>query len=72
MGHESDDHHGGCYRISVSKISNIINRASKHIKMTPISVEEYLRNEVAEKDKILGANKLDETMDQYTRLYENE
>ena len=41
------------------------------MKTTPITVKEYLKNEVAKKDKLLGAKALIELINHYTKLYEN-
>ena len=45
-------------------------RTNRLVKISPIRAEEYLKNELARKDKMLGANKLDELTDHYTKLYQ--
>ena len=65
-----NDHHGIRYMIRVPLMGCIITRTNRHIKMTAFTEEEYLRNEVAKKDKRQGANRLNELLDHYTKLYE--
>ena len=72
VGHGSNNHHGRSYKIRVSKMSHIIIRTNRHVKNIPITVEEYMRNEVTKKDKILGANRFNKLINHYTKLYENE
>ena len=50
----------------------LITGTNRHIITTAITVEKYLRNEVAKKDKMLGAKRLSGLIDHYTKLYENE
>ena len=41
-------------------------------KPPPITVEEYMRNEVVKKDKMIGVDRLNELVLFHRRLYENE
>ena len=70
--HTSYGDHGKSYRIRVLKMGYIISRTDRHVKTTPITVEEYLENEVVKKDKTVGENRVDKLVDHYTKLYENE
>ena len=71
-GHGSDDHPRRNHRIRVSELSCIIARANRHVTTIPFIVEEYLRNEVAKKNKTLGTNRLNEAMDNYEKPHGNE
>ena len=65
----SYDHHERSYRMRVSKMGHISTRTNRHIKTTPIMLDEYLRKEVVEKVKILGADIFNKLVDHYTKLY---
>ena len=50
----SDDHHGRSYKIQVTEMSHITTRTRRHVKITQITAEEHLRNEVSKEDKLKG------------------
>ena len=68
--HKSDYHHGRSYRIRVFKDGQHHHQDKQTYQMTLTTVEEYLKNEVAE-DKMPEANRHYETVDiteSYMRL----
>ena len=71
MSHRADDHHGRSYKIRLLKMGCIITRTSRNTKCFPITVGEYLRNEVAKKNKLLWKSRLNELI-KPVKLYENE
>ena len=46
MGHGIEDHRGRNYKIRLTKTRCIINGMKRDVKASPISLEEYLRNEM--------------------------
>ena len=55
----------------VTKMGSMITRTKRHVKTTPVTTEEYLRNEVSKKNISQGADRSDKPVDQYTKLYEH-
>ena len=43
----------------------------RHVKTTPITAEDYLRNRVCKKSVLKTAYKFDELVDHYTKLYKH-
>ena len=43
----ADENSGKCYEIRVTKMGYTITRTKRHIKTTPITAEDYLRNDVS-------------------------
>ena len=52
VGHGTDKHKGRSYKIQVMKIGYIITRIKTLEKASPISVEDYLRKEISENNRL--------------------
>ena len=46
VGAGSHNHSNGSYTITITRIGHIVTRNSKHIKTTPITAEQYLRDQL--------------------------
>ena len=47
IGHKSEEHDRRRYKIRVTKTGCTITRTKKHVKDTPISADDCLRNEMS-------------------------
>ena len=47
VGHGADDHKSRSYKVQVTKTGCIITRTKGHVRVTPISAENYLRKEIS-------------------------
>ena len=67
IGQGSKDHSGRCNKIRETKIRHIITRIKWYVKTTPISTEDYLRNEMVIANKHQTDDKLNENTDLFTK-----
>ena len=70
-GHRSDYHSGRSYKIRVIKMGHMITRTERHVKTKPITVEDFIRNEMSKNNQLQMVDKFDELVDHSTKLYKH-
>ena len=68
MGHGSEDHKCQKYRIRVMKTGSTITRTKRHLKPTPISVEDYMRKEILKTNRQQTDDKLNDLIDCFAQI----
>ena len=72
IGHASDDHNGRNYRIRVTKIGLMfITIMKRYVMATPISTEDYLRNEASKAKYPCTADRVNELLDHFLKLHKH-
>ena len=56
--HGAEDNRGTSYKIRVTKTRCIITRVKRHVKATPISVEDYLRKDMSKANRTQTINSM--------------
>ena len=49
--HGDDEHNGRSYKISITKMQTVVTRTARYVKPTPISVEQYFRDQMSKHDQ---------------------
>ena len=63
MEHDSEDQKGKGYEIRLMKTRCIVTRMHRHVRATPISVEDDLRKEMSKANRPQVDTKLNQLMD---------
>ena len=70
VGHGTEDHNGRSYKIRVTRI-RCTTHTKRHMKATPISPEDYLRNEMSKANGPQTDDKFNELVDHFAQLHKH-
>ena len=68
----SDDHSGRSYKIQTTKVGFTITRTLSHVKDTPITAENYLRNKISKSNIPQATGKFGTLVNHFTKLCKHE
>ena len=72
MGDRSDDTSGRSYRIRVTKIGHAIMGMKRHVEVTNIYTEGYLRNKILKARQARAVDRLNELTDLFIQLHKTQ
>ena len=61
--HGTGDHKGRCYKVQMTRTRCIITRMKRHVRATPILVEDYMRKEMSKANRPQTDDKLNKLID---------